>query len=72
MDKCTNILPGNKGARPINSAKIQPIAQTSIYFSYSDAFNITYGALYHRVTTYLSILIKTKINNIQPLTRSKI
>ena len=48
-----NILPGNNGVLPNNSAKIHPIDQISTAFVYSEAFKITSGALYHLVITYL-------------------
>jgi hypothetical protein len=44
--------PGNRGVRPNSSAIIHPTDQMSIDFVYSLALRITYGALYHRVTTY--------------------
>lgn len=47
------IKPGNKGVLPNSSAKMQPTEYISTAFEYSDAFKITSGALYQRVTTYL-------------------
>jgi hypothetical protein len=44
--------PGNKGVLPNNSAIIVPTDQISTAFEYSLALRITYGALYHLVTTY--------------------
>ena len=48
-----DIKPGNRGVRPNSSANMQPTEYISTAFEYSDAFKITSGALYQRVTTYL-------------------
>ena len=46
-------VPGNIGVLASNSAKMQPTDHISTAFVYSDAFNMTSGARYHLVTTYL-------------------
>ena len=46
-------VPGNTGVLASNSAKMQPTDHMSTAFVYSDAFNMTSGARYHLVTTYL-------------------
>lgn len=44
--------PGKRAVFPNNSAAIHPTDQISMALLYSLAFNMTYGALYHLVTTY--------------------
>jgi len=56
--ECKNpkIAPGKRGVLPINSAKMQPTDQISTALVYSEAFKMTSGARYQRVTTYLLFL----------------
>jgi hypothetical protein len=49
------ILPGKRGVLPSNSAKMHPTDQISTALVYSEAFRITSGARYQRVTTYLNM-----------------